>query len=151
MRTGAFAGGPDVLPAGEFLAGAVLSDRQQRRRNVYREFLERPVAPFLERRNTLLMWADPVEMTPLSTGRRVGSALLVVPLEFERSRPDARVVIPGPFIPYRQVVEAGLARPTLEATFSADMNLRFQLPAAALPLHIEQPGCPRASTPPRAG
>jgi hypothetical protein len=132
------AGGPDVLPAGEFLAGAVLSDRQQRRRNVYREFLERPIAPFSERRNTLLMWADPVEMTPLSTGRRVGSALLVVPLEFERSRPGARVVVPGPFIPYRQVLDAGLARPTLEATHSADMNLRFQLPAAALPLHVER-------------
>src|SRR5207249_848693 len=35
------AGTPDILPAGQYLATTVLSDRQQRRQNLYREFLSR--------------------------------------------------------------------------------------------------------------
>src|SRR5205807_2010809 len=36
------AGSADVLPAGQPLAGGLLSDRQQRRQAFYREFLKQP-------------------------------------------------------------------------------------------------------------
>ncbi|MBI1915571.1 MAG: hypothetical protein HYS12_12685 [Planctomycetes bacterium] len=73
---GSFRAGPaDVLPVGQFLSGAVLSDRQQGRQKLYRKFLlplkegrpndrtvllssknERP-----DDRTVLLAWASPVE------------------------------------------------------------------------------------------
>ena len=137
---GFHAGGQDVLAAGEFLAGAVLSDRQQRRQDVYREFLAHSSTPFSEGQNRLLIWADPVDPapTPSPTERRVGSALLVTPLKLERSQPGQRLVVPGPFVPYRRVFGTGLVRPKLEAIKSADMHLRFQVPASVLPLRLER-------------
>src|SRR5262249_14446358 len=97
---GAFSAGTgDILPAGAFLAGGVLSDRQQRRRDIYKQFLKRTaVGP--ESPNVVLAWADPIDMrfTLLSDVRAVGDALLVIPLRLQRSTPGERVTIPGPLV-----------------------------------------------------
>jgi hypothetical protein len=134
------AGSEEVLPAGEFLAGAVFTDRQQRRQALYREALKRPALQLGEGRNVLFAWADPIDLhfDLLQQGRTVGSALLAIPLQLEPSAPGERVTIPGPLIPFRRIKEEGLERPRLEFDQPADMHLRFQLPPVLLPFKVEQ-------------
>jgi hypothetical protein len=138
---GAFsAGTPDILPTGQFLAGAVLSDRQQRRQQVYRELLGRPAPVAAEGRSVLYAWApasDP-HFTLVPAARTAGSALLALPLRLERPAPGARVTIPGPLIPYQRILDTGPIKPTPEGSQPADMHLRFQLPAEVLPLEVER-------------
>jgi hypothetical protein len=132
----------DALPAGQFLAGSVLSDRQQRRQAFYRQALKRPEAGRLEGDNVLMAWADPIDMgfalVPRDGAPAVGNALLIVPLRLERTTPGQRVTIPGPLVPYRRVQGAGTSRPKMESNEAADMHLRFQLPEAVLPFHVER-------------
>jgi hypothetical protein len=134
------AGGRDNLPNGQYLAGSLLSDRQQRRQDVYREFLKNPAAEPLEGRTLLLAWAKPVDMQfALAPGARLtGSALLVVPLRLERPISGDRVTIPGAFISYRQIARLGPIQPVMQSSQAQDMRLRFQLPAVALPFKVEQ-------------
>jgi hypothetical protein len=138
------AGSTDVLPADQFLASAVLTDVQQRRRELYREFLKRPGAGPLEGRNLLFAWADPVPLhfTLGPEPRTVGTALLIVPLRLEHAPPGTEVTVPGPFVPYRRMMPIGKTLvPTKmprEARIRMDLHLRFQLPAEVLPLHVER-------------
>jgi len=140
------AGTQDVLAQGQFLADALLSDRQQRRLQLYRAFLKRSGAGRLAGRTVLLAWAEPIDMhfTLVPGARMVGTALLVIPLRLERAPPGRHVTIPGPLLPYRRIMDGGrftagkLAPATLEATLATDMHLRFQLPAEVLPLKVER-------------
>lgn len=138
---GAFSSGRrDVLPAGLFLAGAVLSDRQQRRQELYRQCLKPVAGDIADGRATLFVWADPVD-TPfnLAAGARVaGSALLAVPLHLQRPARGERVSIPGPLVPCRRLLGTALTQVPLESARGIDMHLRFQLPAAVLPLQVER-------------
>ena len=52
----------DVLPAGQYLAGTVLTDRQQRRQAVYRHLFSGHGPRHLEGRDLLLAWADPPDL-----------------------------------------------------------------------------------------
>src|SRR5262249_52957004 len=134
------AGSQEILPHGQFLAGTVLSDRQQRRQEVYRELLKGPIAGRLAGRSALLTWARPADLHFMLApeARTTGSALLVVPLRWERPAPGERITIPGPLLAWQQVLPTGPIRPTLEASQPAAMHLRFQLPAVALPLEVER-------------
>jgi hypothetical protein len=134
------AGSSDVLPTEHFVAGALLNDRQQRRQEMYREFLKRAPAPGPESAGTLLAWAEPEEMpfTLAPGARTVGSALLVVPLRLERSAAGSPVTIPGPLLPVRRITEIGSVKVPQWSDHAVDMHLRFQLPAAALPLRVER-------------
>jgi hypothetical protein len=134
------AGTSDVLPIERFVAGALLNDQQQRRQQMYRELLKRSTASAPEGVATLLAWAEPAEMpfTLAPGAKMVGSALLAVPLRLERSAAGSRVTIPGPFLPARRVMDTGLAKLTPWSDHAVDMHLRFQLPAAALPLHLDR-------------
>jgi hypothetical protein len=133
-------GNQDILPAGQFLAGSVLSDHQQRRQQLYREMTERSRTVLGERRNVLLTWADPIDMQfgLVSNARTVGSALLAIPLRLERPAVGERVTLPGPLVPYRRILDTGPTRPTVESDQRADMHLRFQLPAVVLPFKVER-------------
>ncbi len=133
-------GGDDALPKDQYLAGAVLSDRQQRRQEVYRKYLIPPPTGRPEGPDVLLAWAKPIDLhfTPIADARAVGDALLAVPLRLERPDAGRRVVIPGPLVPYRRILGDGLTRPTVEGTGDADMHLRFQLPASVLPFRVER-------------
>jgi hypothetical protein len=128
----------DILPAGQFLASAVLSDRQQRRQELYRRFFQRPGADRLKDRMVLLAWAEPLDMhfTLVWPPRLVGDALLVIPLRLERPAVGAEVTIPGPLVPCRQITDVGPVPPTPQGTQTLDMHLRFQLPAEVLPLRV---------------
>ena len=133
------AGSQDVLAAGQFLASSVLSDRQQRRQQLYRDVLQH-LGGGLAARKVLLAWADPIDthFTLVPNARLVGDALLVIPLRLENPARGARVTVPGPLIPYRRVITEGLVAPTLNAHTGTAMHLRFQLPAEVLPLKVER-------------
>jgi hypothetical protein len=139
---GSFAAGiDDGLPPGQFLAGTVLTDRQQRRQDVYRKLLSGTPPQHLDNRELLFAWVQPDALpftTGTTAGREIGTALLVVPLEYEPAAADTRVTVPRAFVPYRRVAEGGLLAPTLESTFPVEMRLRFQLPPAVLPLTVEK-------------
>jgi hypothetical protein len=137
------AGSRDILEAGRFLAGAVLSDRQQQRQQLYRTLLDtsesRGMVP-QEGPSSLLVWAEPIDMgfTLAPGARQAGDALLVVPLRLERSAPGTRVTVPGPFVECRRMREQTISALTRESPLAADMHLRFQVPAEVLPLEVER-------------
>jgi hypothetical protein len=134
------AGSADVLPSGQFLAGAVLNDRQQQRQELYREFLKPPGVDYLQDRNILFAWARPIDsgFQVLSEARSAGSALLVVPVHFERPAAAERVTIPGPLLTYRRITGGLPTRPVTTSNQGIDMHLRFQLPLEVLPFQLER-------------
>lgn len=130
----------DVLPPGQFLASAVLTDRQQRQQSIYRELLKPPRAEYLQGRNLFLAWAKPVDtqfrIDP--EARLAGSALVIVPLRFEPPAAGQRVTIPSPFLPYTRILDGVPTRPSLTGAQGIDMDLRFQLPFEVLPFQVER-------------
>jgi hypothetical protein len=146
-RDGSFRADPaDVLPPGQFVASTLMSDQQKQRQDMYRDYLKRPLIGRRTARSggvgaTFMVWAKPIDMhfTLVPEARRDGMALLVIPLQVQSSIPGQRVTIPGPFSRCRRRHHDGvLATPPSEGNAAADMHLRFQLPAAVLPLTIER-------------
>ncbi|HVS36579.1 MAG TPA: hypothetical protein VMS17_13525, partial [Gemmataceae bacterium] len=138
---GAFhAGADDVLPLGQYLAGAVLSDRQQRRQVVYQKYLSPPKTGRFDGPDVLHAWAKPIDLhfTPVQEARLTGDALLDLPLHLERPPAGTHVTIPGPLVRYRQRRTTTLwSQPTLSAPMGAALELRFQLPGSVLPFQVE--------------
>jgi hypothetical protein len=133
--------GEDLLAKGQFIAGAVLSDRQRLRQEVLRELLRpQPLGTRQDYpRDLLLAWSKPLDMhlvTP-PDARSAGAALLKVPVQWVRSPRGQTVTVPGPFVTYRRILGPRLALPTLASHHSADMDLRFQLPASVLPMKVQ--------------
>src|SRR5262249_9195560 len=138
---GTFRAGPaDVLPPGQFLSAAVLSDRQQRRQDLYRDLLKERGKKRGRDRTLLLAWADPIDMhfALAPQPRTVGTALLVLPLRLERSAPGTRVSVPGPLVECRRVVRGARTRVLRDGHEGVQMHLRFQVPAEVLPLEVER-------------
>ena len=138
---GAFSSGSaDILPAGQFSAGTVLTDRQQRRQAVYRQLHTGTGPRHLEGRDLLMVWADSTDVPMIhdEETRIVGSALLAVPLEFERTPANTAVTIPRGMISYRRVADGKSLPVTLTAPYAVEMRLRFQLPASVLPLQVDK-------------
>jgi hypothetical protein len=136
---GRFSAGPaDTLTPGHFLAGTLLSDRQQRRQEIYRHVLKR--ADEIHDGPVLWAWADPVELPFMLApeARVAGTAVLAVPLRLERPASGTRVTIPAPFVPVQRMVQGMPTRLPPESSQPADMHLRFQLPASVLPLQVER-------------
>jgi hypothetical protein len=134
-------GQSDILPKGEFLSGAILSDKQQKQQEIYRAYLNRMRTGLAQGGdNVLLAWAKPLDLPfqLASQARQIGSALVVVPLQLERSTPGTAVSVPGPLISYQRIVDTGPIRPILEGRENSDMHLRFQLPREVLPFKVER-------------
>jgi hypothetical protein len=134
------AGSDDVLPPGQFLAGTLLSDQQQRRQALYRDILKHPLAARTPGQVFLLAWSRPLDMgfRLAPDPRSAGMALLQVPLRLERAASGTHVTIPGPLLSCRRLRDGKLMGVTLEASNAVDMDLRFQVPAVALPLQVER-------------
>jgi hypothetical protein len=129
----------DLFPPDQFVAGTVLSDRQQKRQTIYRRLLTESQALRPSDDSVLFAWADPLEV-PFDFETRlrsIGSALISVPLELEPTAPDTRVTVPRGFIAYRRIQETGAIKPNLEGQAAIDQRLRFQLPPSILPMHVE--------------
>jgi hypothetical protein len=137
-------GADDLLARGQFLAGAVLGDRQQARQGIYRRMFGdgdgKTVPDHYDVGDFLLAWTNPTELpfTSNEASRAIGSSLLAVPIEYQRPAAGTAVFVPRAFLPFRRWQEGRLRAPTLDSTRPIDMRLRFQLPDSVLPLAIEK-------------
>jgi hypothetical protein len=137
---GSFTSRPsDTLAEGQFIVGAVLTDRQQRRQAVYRQLLGSATPRHLEDKDLLLTWCEPKEppFAGPDGGRTISAMLLIVPLEFEPAASGNRVTIPAAFIPYRRV-DAAAGKATMESVYPSEMKLRFQLPPMVSRIRLER-------------
>ena len=134
------ANGDAPLPEGQFLAGAVLTDQQQRRQEILRQMLKRPNLEPRDARPVLYVWADaiPAPFRFATEPRVTGSALLAVPLRIERPADGERITIPGAFLQLHEVMDGRRIRPTSKLGHDADLLLRFQVPHEVLPIKIER-------------
>ena len=133
-------GGQDLLSGDRYVAGLVLSDRQQRRQDVLRKLLASASPESIAGRDTMLVWASTSDV-PIAVGevaKNVGNSLVLVPIEYERTAPSTRVSIPVAFLPYRRFDQGTLRTLTMDSTYPVDSRLRFQLPPSVLPLTIER-------------
>ena len=138
-------GSGDVFAPGEFLSTAWLSDLQQGRESLYEELFRARPTPS---RPLLYAWADAVDSGFLFPQRdQFGSALISVAVRMERPLPGAQILVPASFMPYRSVTGPDGRNPSaynnarhewVEKKTPHTEWLRFQLPAAALPLQVEQ-------------
>jgi hypothetical protein len=145
---GSFDGGPgDVLAEGQYVAGTVLDDRQQRRQAMLRAALDREEAPPYPQRPTLLFWADPLEIGLEfdENLRRVGGALVAVPMAIRPPDPGGQMAIPSTLISYRSVSLPGQAGGSTlydnerhrwigPVTDPSKVHLRFALPEPLQPM-----------------
>lgn len=147
---GQFTAGPrDQLERGQFLSANVLSDEQRRRRTIFQALFADPKRPY-PAQPTLLVWASPLDMKFLmpKDARRIGAALLAIPLEMQRPEPGSRLKIPSPFLSPRPLLTLEEARsawynPNLNSwlvpmTRGGHMMLRYPVPAETLPLKLDK-------------
>lgn len=138
----------DMLAPGQYVSDTWLSDVQQRRTDVYRLLLERGVNAAGSVRPVLFAWAEPLDTGfrfPQST--RLGSSLVSIPVQIERSVVGAEVTVPAPFIPFRGIVGPDGSRPSAYSTLTGEWGelkssisewLRFQLPESVLPIQLSR-------------
>lgn len=133
-------GGQDLLSGDRYVAGLVLSDRQQRRQDVLRKLLATASPESIAGRDTMLVWATTADV-PIAVGegaKTIGNSLVFVPIEWERPAPSTRVSIPAAFLPYRRFELGTLRAVTMDSTYPVDSRIRFQIPPSVLPLTIER-------------
>lgn len=134
---GAFTVRPDDrLKPGQYTTGTVVTDRQKRRQDILRRYLN-PFPKHLAGGPHLLVWADsPGQTVTVSSGERVvGNVLMIVPLSMLRPAPGSSVVIPQGFI---GIMPEGLARLTLESSMASEQTVKFRLPMSLMPLDVER-------------
>lgn len=145
------AGPGDVLDKKRYLAGRWLSDEQHRRQVVIEQMLQSESGDARELPQPLLLgWSNAVDMGFQFSDhqQRFGTALWSLPLKIDRPPGGTRVVIPSPFLQFSAVTRltsenmsplynrrVGTWIPSQKPT---ETWLRFQVPAAALPLRIQQ-------------
>jgi hypothetical protein len=131
--------GTEVLAADQYIAGTVLSDRQQAHQEVYRKLFAK-LPTHWEGRPLVLAWAEPAELPFAAEAgvRTVGTALLAIPLAFERPAVGTRVTIPSAFLQSWRVFEGRPRPPTMDSSLATDQELRFQVPSSVLPLKVER-------------
>ena len=104
---GNFLSGVDqVLPPGEYLANALLSDEQRRRQQVFRGLLDPADRIAYPNTPTLFFWSEPLELGlqfPREM-RQSHSAVVGVPLLIEQSLPGTQFVVPSSFIRVESVL-----------------------------------------------
>ncbi len=125
------ASGEDGLLSAQFISGGLLSDQQRTRQFLYETILVEPQPRYLAERSLLLIWADPVDMH-FSVGKeaqQTGTALLMMPFQFERTPPARQVMVPTAFVDCQKVGPEGrLLPPVTEARFGT--TVRRPLPTA---------------------
>jgi hypothetical protein len=129
-----------VLNPDQFFTTPTLSDRQQRRLEVVREFVKADEFTRFKRENFLLAWADPIA-TPFNASveaRRVGEALLLVPVRFERPKPGSRFAVPASCLSYVRILDGMSVAPPREGDYPLGLHLRFQLPPVLLPAKLSE-------------
>ncbi|MFN0056442.1 MAG: hypothetical protein ACKV0T_30210 [Planctomycetales bacterium] len=155
----------DVFSAEQYLSAALLSDEQNRRQKILQHMLPQPrfedeedEPKRGEKRRVprydypaqpqLLFWSDAWEagFEYDANRRKLGAALVTVPLRLARPETGTAVAIPSPFLPYRQSVGPDGMQPSglwdfrkrawSKKAVASSTWLRFQIPQVLLPLEI---------------
>ncbi len=129
------------LQTGQLIAADLLNDRQRMRQGLYEKLLAEPQPRSLANQTLLLAWADPLDLhfTLVDQARLTGTALLLVPVRFERTPPATSVTVPEAFVECQRVDTDGHLLPAaFESRLPSAVRLRFQLPASVLPLTVEK-------------
>ncbi|HSQ56522.1 MAG TPA: hypothetical protein VLM40_12340, partial [Gemmata sp.] len=129
----------DALPAGQYLSTAVLNDRQQRRQDLYRRLLDTGKKYSYLDHDRLFVWCefDDLPFAVDGAERKVGTALLSVPIEYEPSG-SGELTLPGGFVPYTAFSAGRSYPPRLNHTEPIRTRLRFQLPDCGRPFSVER-------------
>ncbi|MEE2641973.1 MAG: hypothetical protein VX768_15200 [Planctomycetota bacterium] len=137
------------LPPNQFLQSNLLDDVQRWRQSIYASQFPDGKWENWVARPTLFGWTPPLETDVRfpEDFRLVGGALHRIPLEFQRTEPGEKVLIPAAFIPVSNAINS---RNALSANFDSKSRkwvgsisresttrLRFQLPREVLPLEIQ--------------
>jgi hypothetical protein len=140
--------GGDVLAPGEFTTDTWLTDIQRRRKPIYQQLFSGQSTETESGRTTLFVWADSIDSGfTFPHEKRLGSALLSIPVRMERPSPGARVTVPASFLEYRGIVGPDGHKPTVyshslkqwvETKDAVTEWLRFQIPAAVLPIELSR-------------
>ncbi|CAN5204626.1 hypothetical protein BH10PLA2_BH10PLA2_30350 [soil metagenome] len=128
------------LQTGQFISSGLVSDRQRLHQSIYQELLASPLPAHLAESNTLLAWANPLDMHfTLGQGAKlVGASLLSIPVRLETPAPNTPVVIPAAFVDCRRIGQEVLEMsPATSFRYEMKIPLRFQLPANVLPFVVE--------------
>jgi hypothetical protein len=127
------------LHGGQLVVGTLLTDRQRARQALYEKLLAEPQPRHVANRGLLLGWAEPADLHfALGADGRKGEALVTIPLQYERTPPGTRVVVPAAFVDcVRTTADGRRFRPTTESQLAAANRLRFQIPASVRPLVVD--------------
>ncbi len=145
---GSFMAGPkQVLAEGDYSSGTLLGDEQVRRKSIYDQIFKATPEMDAPAEPVLYAWSD-----SCATGfefpqtRQLPSTLISTRVCLEHSPPGTQVVIPATFLPYRAVADpegrpasayANSVHRWVESKLAVTDWLRFQLPAAVLPLKVQ--------------
>jgi hypothetical protein len=138
-----------VLGADQYMSASVLSDEQQRRSRMLSQVLAPVPGANRSPLPVLFVWTKPWDLgTSLVRGSdTVGSALVSVPLRWQRPAAGSSISIPSPFLPVREVPGPDGLRPTglydvrtekwAEKSGAATSWLAFTVPGHLLPLDVK--------------
>lgn len=134
------AGTANVLPPGQYSPNPVLTDKQQRRQEIIKKIHSGSAPKYLEGRDFILAWADaPVSSLLHESDTKIsGDVLVVIPVEFEKSDPDASILAPRGLVSYKRYEDGKPIPVRMSASYPVDMRLRFQVPNSTLPIKLDK-------------
>jgi len=132
-----------VLGSEEYLSASVLTDEQQRRSAILARLV---FGPDVLESPQLLVWTPVWPVVAAGSAPRAGSALVQVPLRWQRPPAGTSLSIPEPFLPVREVSGPDGTQPPgifdqrvrkwMERSGPVASWLGFQVPPAMLPLRV---------------
>ena len=134
------------LSPGEYLAGALLSDEQQRRQEIYRTLFGGDV-PY-PARPTLFIWGDaePISVAVPEAFESRGATLWAIPLRLKQTPPGSPFVVPAMFTRMQysretlgasNVYDPRTGKWLGEATTATHSMFEFVLPPQILPAELD--------------
>lgn len=139
----------NIFASDQYLAAELLSDEQNRRRQILKNLLTDPQRLDYPTVPQMLFWTNPWDLGFRfgESRHQFGSALVAVPIKFERPPVGTEMLIPGPLLNYYSTfgpddeAPSGLwdnrRRIWLEKAWPTFAWLRFQIPSALLPAQIQ--------------
>ncbi len=139
-----------VFTSEQFLGADLLSDEQHRRQRVLVQLLDDPQRRDFPEEPQLMFWSKPWNLGFQFAQNRplLGSALVAVPLKFERPPTGTEVSLVAPLLPYREVLGPGdigtiglwdYRKLEWQQKSAPTMTwLKFQIPEVLLPVAVQR-------------
>lgn len=139
----------DVFSREQFLSADLLSDEQNRRRQLLEQLLTNPARRDYPDQPTVYCWTEAWDLgfETAADSRALGTALVAVPLVLQRPPAGTEVSVAAPLLPFRAIVGPGGEKPTgvwdqlrrefAEKSSPASVWLRYQIPPVLLPVRAK--------------